>query len=306
MIASGPGAPWWERGALTVAADGSVTGVLTENSGNPDPQATTLHVSSVGDVTVGLSTVAGGVMDLDKSVMVMTDTWSASSPGTTGLSVFLKRAATSSLAELAGTWQLFGLATGPGAPWWERAQATIGADGSVDVTTTESTGASGAFSATFALSSAGVLTLAGSPGFRGVLDAGKTVLVSTDTWGTGSPGTSELKVGVKKAGSYAPSDVAGTWVLLSLASGPGAPWWRRARATIAADGTFAATATDNAGGSTSLTGQLGLSSDGAVTLHGASVLLGAMDAHKTVMVWTDTWSSQSPGTTELTVAVKVN
>jgi hypothetical protein len=36
------------------------------------------------------------------------------------------------------------------------------------------------------------------------------------------------------------------------------------------------------------------------------VLLGAMDAHKTVMVWTDTWSSQSPGTTELTVAVKVN
>ncbi len=96
------------------------------------------------------------------------------------------------------------------------------------------------------------------------------------------------------------------WGLLSLASGPGEPWWRSARATIAADGTFTATAIDSGGGRTSLTGQLGLSLDGAVTLHGASALLGAMDAHKTVMVWTDTWSSQSPGTTELTVAVKVN
>ena len=48
-------------------------------------------------------------------------------------------------------------------------------------------------------------------------------------------------------------------------------------------------------------GTLSISSDGEIT---GGTLIGNMDANKTVMVWTDTWISESPGTTEISVLVK--
>ncbi len=304
-LASGPGAPWWQRGQITVAADGSFSGVLTDNSGAPDAQSAAFALSSTGIVTMSASSSARGCMDADKTIMVLTSTWASGSPGTTDLGVVVKPAQAFSLSQLAGTWEANGLASGPGAPWWERARATIAADGSFTVSTTDSDGGADTFGGTFSVSSGGIVTLTGTSTFRGVVDAGKTIMVTTDTWSTGSPGTTELKVVVKVAGTYGLSDLAGTWEVNGLASGPGAPWWERARITIATDGSFTGTATDSAGGGGSVSGAFSISSSGVVTLGGSSTFRGVLDAGKTIMVATDTWSSGHPGTTELKVFTKV-
>lgn len=99
-----------------------------------------------------------------------------------------------STADLAGTWEANTLASGPGAPWWERGQTTIASDGSFTGSTIDSDGATGTVAGTLAISSDGVVTLVGASTFRGVLDAGKTILVGTDTWSSGSPGTTEMKI----------------------------------------------------------------------------------------------------------------
>jgi hypothetical protein len=131
--------------------------------------------------------------------------------------------------DLQGIWESSGLASGPGAPWWERARATVAADGSFTALTTDSEGGADSFQGLFTLWPTGIVTLAGSNTFLGVLDADKTVLVVTDTWSTESPGTTELKVALKMAGTYGLSDLRGAWELNSIASGPGAPWWERGR-----------------------------------------------------------------------------
>jgi hypothetical protein len=134
------------------------------------------------------------------------------------------------------------------------------------------------------------------------MDANKTVIVWTDTWTTGSPGTTAISVLTKTGVSYATSDLAGTWKVHSLASGPGAPWWERGTVTIASDGSFTATTTESNGGGGNPSGTLAISADGEIT---AGTILGNMDANKTVIVWTDTWTTGSPGTTEIKVLVKV-
>ena len=104
--------------------------------------------------------------------------------------------------------------------------------------------------------------------------------------------------------AYDLTDLQGTWKVQSLASGPGAPWWERGTVTIASDGTFMAVTTQSDGGGGNPSGTLSISSDGEVTMSGNSTFLGNMDANKTVLVWTDTWTSGSPGTTEIKVLVK--
>ena len=46
------------------------------------------------------------------------------------------------------------------------------------------------------------------------------------------------------AAAYQQTDLQGTWEVSTLASGPGAPWWERAHATIASDGSFTAFTTE--------------------------------------------------------------
>ena len=47
---SGPSAPWWERGTLTVAQDGTFSGSGTESNGNTDSPAGSFSISSNGIV----------------------------------------------------------------------------------------------------------------------------------------------------------------------------------------------------------------------------------------------------------------
>jgi hypothetical protein len=303
-IASGPGAPWWERGELTVAANGSFSGTLADDTGASDSQNGTLVITSAGAVTMSISTTGQGAMDAHGSVIAMTSTWTGGSPGTTDLGLVVKEASGATLADLAGTWEMHILASGPGAPWWERDHATIASDGTISGTWEQAGGASGTLSGTLSITSAGVVAMSTAPTFSGILDAGRTVLVGTSSWTDAPPHTAALFVGVKLAGTYALSDLAGTWQSNALATGPGAPWWERAHALVGADGTFSATVTESDLSTRSKTGSWALSPAGILT-GGGDAFQGALDAGKTVFVGTGTWDSGSPGTTEMKVAVKL-
>ncbi len=95
----------------------------------------------------------------------------------------------------------------------------------------------------------------------------------------------------RTASAYQQSDLQGTWEFNSIASGPGAPWWERARAMVAPDGSFTALANDNGGGADTIQSEFDLSSEGIVTLGGLGTFRGALDTGTTLLASTDTWSS---------------
>jgi len=125
------------------------------------------------------------------------------------LFVFTKQAASYSLADLAGVWQGAGLASGPGAPWWERDSLTIDPDGTFTVFWTGSDGSSGAGTGSLSISSTGVITcVSGDCADRttmSFMDAGKTVAAGTRTWPDGE--TREIKIFTKDPVAGVPEGV---------------------------------------------------------------------------------------------------
>lgn len=209
-----------------------------------------------------------------------------------------------SLTDLEGIWEINGLASGDGAPWWQRGTLVINLNGSFSASLTKSDGSTETSSGTFDISSDGIITLQNSPNFRGSMDLGKTIIVGTDTWLIDGPGTTEIKVITKKADIYALSDLEGTWEINALASGGGAPWWERGTLIIDPNGSFSASVTESDGSSGNPSGTFNISNDGIITMSGNPDFRGSLDYGKRVMVWTDTWSTGSPGTTEIKVATK--
>ncbi len=215
-------------------------------------------------------------------------------------------APTYALSDLAGDWELNIIASGPGAPWWERGRVTVAANGSFSGLLAESGGQTDPATGTFSLSPTGVITFSGSANARGALDAHKSVLVMTSTWTGFAAGTVDLAVGVKMAASYTLADLVGTWEVHSLATGPGAPHWTRTHLSVAADGGYVSSNSESNGGSGSSSGTLSISPAGVLTRSESSTARGVLDSGKTAMVWTDVWTTQSPGTTEIEVALKTN
>ncbi|NOT33095.1 MAG: T9SS type A sorting domain-containing protein [Candidatus Eisenbacteria bacterium] len=304
-LASGPGAPWWERSRATIASNGSFIAHTNDISGGADTLQASLALSPSGVVTFAGSPAFRGVLDAGTTVLVGTDTWSSGSPGTTELRVGLKMGVGYALSNLSGPWELNIIASGPGAPWWERGRITVAADGNFSGTLTDHLGQPDASSGSLGLTSGGILTLAGSNTGRGAMDVGRTVMVMTSTWDGFAAGTADLTVGVKMASSYALADLVGTWELNSLATGPGAPRWGRGQMTIAANGSYVGSSTASNGESGPISGTYSITPQGVVTRAGSSTIRGALDAGKTVLVGTDIWATTSPGTTELLIATKM-
>lgn len=138
-------------------------------------------------------------MGASKTVIACTSTWPDSS---SMLLTLVKKADTYSMEDLAGPWSVNALATGPGAPWWERGPVNISSDGSFtgriedyDGTTYNMSGSTG----TFAMSPKGIVTIQrNGEEFRCAMNSGKTVLICTGTWTSGDPGTTEMKVLIKR------------------------------------------------------------------------------------------------------------
>lgn len=265
-LASGPGAPWWLRGTLTVDAAGHYTLSAVDSEGEPDSGSGA--ISLLGDGSFAINEVPGGRfrMDAGKTVLAGTSTWADHLAGTTELPILAKRAASYSTADLSGTWQDHTLASGPGGPYWERGTYLFN-NGSFTYTYVDSTGDSHSGSGTMAITANGVMSIPGHPEpFQCQMNAGKTVVVCTTTWLTGGSdnGTTALSMSLKKAASYSSADLVGNWDCNSLATGPGEPWWERSSITISANGSFSGSATDSSQETYSINGDIVLNESGFV------------------------------------------
>ncbi len=197
-----------------VKPDGEYTGSLIRSDGSSGILSGSLSISSDGVITC----VAGSCldpnfesfMDANKSVIVGT---SAADPAGQDvlLRVLTKKGAAYSMADLAGTWKANSLASGPGAPWWERMTTTVRLNGKFTSSGTTNGGGVDNGSGDFSISPGGVISLVikGKHGTKsrtvvGVMDATKTVFVGTSTWaGDTDPGTADLFIGTKSASTPA-------------------------------------------------------------------------------------------------------
>lgn len=296
-FASGPGEPWWSRGGITVGSDGSFSGTLTEYDGSPDAVSGSFGVSPGGTITISVNPSFRGSMDRGGTVVVGTDTWQSSGAGTTEMVMMTKKAGSYSMSDLAGAWEANDLGAGPG-HWWSRGALTITAGGSYSGTLEDSDGGSEATSGSMSISSGGIVTYPADPGSRGSLDAGKTVLVVTDT----APDvSSHITVLLKKAGSYSTADLAGTWEAHALGAGPSEHWWARGVLTINASGGASGKLSEDDGSQSTISDMAHISPAGIVTISGDPTARGSMDAGKTVIAFTSTAEGDSP---ELVVLVK--
>ena len=292
---SGPSAPWWERGALTVKPDGTFTGSGKDSNGKPDSLSGAFSISSDGIVMAGSGCSDTPLCRIDSGNTVLVCTH-ISDAGGSNLTIFTKRAASYSMADLVGEWEADFLSSGP-TPWWAAMRDRTYPDGTYKGTLTPSDGPSTGTSGQISISRTGVITclsggcLSSPNNYAAFMDANKTVSVGTS--GTGSGQDAVFSVFTRKAASYSMSDLAGTWQGSSLASGPGAPWWERDTLTIGADGTFAVSWTASDGSTGAGTGTLSISSVGVITCVSGDctdrTYMSFMDAGKTVAAGVYTW-----------------
>jgi len=301
-LAAGPGAPWWIRGPVSIAADGSFTSVLTENDQTQGNVTGTFSITAEGVIALPeLNPNFQGAMDTGRSVVAATSIWTGDwYPGTLEMIVMLRKADSYGLADLAGTWEVNIVASGPGAPWWERGPLAVSTDGSFSGTMEQYDSDLDIVSGVFNISSDGMVTMVGDTDedYQCAMDSGKTVVACTGTWSTGVPGTSEMSVWVKTGPAYSTEDLVGTWELQTMDTRNLSPDWSRGTMTIGPGGTFSAALTRSDQVQSSVSGTLAITGDGVVTFIGQPEFRAAMDADKTVIVGTNTWRSDIPDSPE--------
>jgi len=212
FLDGGPYSASWERiSGDKIDSHGNFKGSYSNSAGAKGITEGQLALSKGGQVTEK-SCISGSCPDsnwtsyMDASKTVMVGTYGAATNSEDAvLTVFTKMASSGSysMTDLVGVWQLNSLASGPGAPWWERGTFTIKPDGTVTANWTESNSNTHKGVMTLSLSSDGVITCSDckDPNIRMVMDAGKTVIVGTDTWaGNTDPGTTTLGILTKSEG----------------------------------------------------------------------------------------------------------
>ena len=237
--ADGDGQPGIEVGTYTwnpSTGAFSATVTLDTNGEWGFSHSQNIENATVTGDTLAFTIVGEDVFELPR--IASTSTSKKSVNITPIISLLLDDDPNENLPLIEGEWNINGLASGPGAPWWERGNMIVGPDGSFTASVTDNDGVSENPSGKLNISNTRILSSSGSPNFGGSLDLLNRVMVWTNTWTTGSPGTTELNVLTRQGESYSQSDLTGTWELNSLASGSGAPWWIRGAVTISADGSF--------------------------------------------------------------------
>jgi len=180
-VSSGPGAPWWTRGTATIGSNGEFEASFTHSDGSSENVSAVMTLSGTGHIACASGQCPGnfgGALDSGKTVGAITAT---DGDGSTKLIVICKQAASYSQADLTGTWNLAGLASGADQPWWGRATLTIASDGALSGTIDDSNGASHPQTGTVTIDSSGVVTRSDDPELRCSMDSGKTVMVCTTT-----------------------------------------------------------------------------------------------------------------------------
>ncbi len=193
-----------------------------------------------------------------------------------------------SLSDLSGLWETNSVRS-PTA-WWQRGRMTVGSDGSFYVALSGSDGSTAPLTGTFSITSDGVITAAG-PGipssFRCTMDSGKSVVACTFTVYDGDD--ADMLVFTKKAASYSPSDLTGTWEMNEMKSSYS--WWERGAMTVGSNGSFSVISVETDGGTIAYSGTLSITADGVMTAVGLGIPSSfrcAMDSGKSVAACTFT------------------
>lgn len=281
--------PWWSRGLITIAGSGMFSGTSNGSDSSATPISGTFVISDDGIITATSSVLTPSIrctLDNNNRIAACTGT---TSENESELYLLVKKSTGYEQTSLMGTWEVNSIVSGPGAPWWSRGPVTIGPSGSFSGTLEFSDDVPENVSGSFILSPDGVITsTAVNPGFRAVLDSGRSVVAGTSTWSSGAPGSTELSVWTKKATtSYSLSDLAGAWQVNELGA-PG-PSWTRGVMTIAANGAFSGTLNKSNGGTESRSGTVSITPDGVITVSSPDSPASTrctMDAGKDVIVCT--------------------
>jgi len=218
--------PWWARGRYNISGVGTFSNVSVYGSNKLNTtESGTFAIADDGIITEPGSAFTPSfkcAMDSGKRIAACTNT---TATGEADLHLFSRKASVYSQADLAATWEVNGMVSGPGAPWWAHGSVNIHSNGSFDGILEfpdDEPEYPSAPAGTFMLGTDGVLTSSAvDPDFRSVMDSGKTILVGTSTWDSGAPGSTEMTVWTKKADSYSLADLTGTWWANELGT-PGA------------------------------------------------------------------------------------
>jgi hypothetical protein len=185
----------WVRGPIEVIQTGDFTKSLVDSTGSTDTGNDAFTITPEGLITMQGMPTAQCRMDTSKTIVVCTDTDSDDESAI--LLTFVKKTVLYSMDDLIGSWFVNALASGPGAPWWERGPIAIRPDGSFagkiedyDGSTYDMSGNAG----TFTISPDGIVTITRGEEYRCAMNSDKTVFICTGTWVTGDPGTTEMKV----------------------------------------------------------------------------------------------------------------
>jgi hypothetical protein len=281
-LASGPDAPWWDRGSIAVLKDGSFTGTATNSASQTNNLSGTFSITSDGIITIQGNNILKCTMDAGRTLFACTDTWGAypdyDDVYTKEMKVYVKKGGSYTQADLTGTWEMNQLGT-PGPHWARGRNLIIAANGSFTGSLEGHDFASRAISGT-AVMNAGKITVSipsESSTAQCDLDLDKTVFVCTETRNS----ETMLSIFVRKATSYSQSDLPGLWNINNLIS-PMAWWGRVFPMTVLADRSFSGHLIGSESDTEDLSGIFNINGDGIVT--SASVPFSfAMDAGKSIM-----------------------
>lgn len=197
FLTSGLASGWWTRfSGMKVNSDGTFSASENSSFGSAENITGELEISQAGQVTcpAGCWGDPGfqAFMDAGKTVIVGTGGASAASPDA-NLYVLARKAASYSMADLAGHWEVNQLDTGPNAGW-HRYSLEGNPDGTLAGSEVSSNGTTEKVTGLRHISSAGVISCSGCGGdFRGFMNEGKTVWVITCSDGM----SGSLRIGTK-------------------------------------------------------------------------------------------------------------
>ncbi|MGD0282971.1 MAG: BACON domain-containing carbohydrate-binding protein [Dissulfurispiraceae bacterium] len=279
--------PFWRRGPWIIGSDGSFSAPSAiASDGSIKTDSGTLSITTAGIITATGNQSFSCAMDSGKSIMACTD-----GGNNTGMGILTKEAASYSMADLAGTWEINSLES-PG-PLWRRGPFTIGSDGSFSAPSAiASDGSIKTDSGTFSITTGGILTNpTGSQSFSCAMDSGKSIMACTESNLGSSSSDTGMDIFTRQAASYSVADLAGTWEVNQLAS-PG-PAWYRGTAIIGSDGSLSGTINASDGSTSTASETLSITTDGIITQTGGDTFRCAMDSSKNVFVCTDGGTSHS-------------
>lgn len=194
-----------------------------------------------------------------------------------------------SQADLAGKWQGHGLYTGNMHAWFYSTmtidasgngkETWVLSDGNSDTTTTSQ----------LKINKDGAITSPSKTTLHGALSIDKNIMTLTGTYPEDDDGSYLLMNYVKGGGSFAQSDLEGTWYGHSLMSGDYSGW---EYATLilddAGNATYSSVESDGTEGIDENPGRLNISSEGILTHSDNSSFHGVMSSDKNILVATET------------------